>query len=130
MPAPQIPLAKAKLTGAMAKDPQRFRDRSEPKSSGPVGPPPDFLTAKEKKAWKDFAGRWSWITADDEPQLVALVQMRVLIEDRSIAKTAAMYNTYRLMMSDFGGTPVTRSKVYLPKEDDGGDPFADFGKPN
>lgn len=43
--------------------------------------------------------------AVDEPQLVALVQMRTVIEDLKVEKSAALYNTYRLMMSDFGGKP-------------------------
>ncbi|MDT6940722.1 hypothetical protein RI570_11245 [Brucella pseudogrignonensis] len=34
MPRPQTPLAKAALTGADKKDPQRYRDRSNPKASG------------------------------------------------------------------------------------------------
>lgn len=127
MPRPRTPTAKAKLTGAAANHPERFKARSDPKSSGPVGDPPAFLSGNEKKAWRDFAGRWSWITADDEPALVALCQMRALIEDKNFEKNAAFYTAYRLAMSDFGGSPVSRSKVYQAEGEEDDDPFAKFG---
>ena len=130
MARPRTPMAVAKLTGAAAKDPQRFRNRSEPNASGPLGSPPAFMSAKEKKAWKSFASEWSWLTADDRAAMVALCQMRALIEDSKAEKTAALYAAYRLAINDFGGTPTTRSKVHKPKDDSEDDPFAAFGKPN
>lgn len=130
MARPRTPTAVAQLTGAAAKNPQRFRDRAEPKPSGDLGDPPSFLSAREKKAWKAFAGEWSWLTADDRAAMVALCQMRALVEDPKAEKTAALYSAYRLAINDFGGTPTSRSKVHQPKEDDEDDPFAAFGKPN
>lgn len=129
MPRPQTPLAKAKLTGAAAKDPQRFRNRSVPKADGPVGEPPKFLRAGEKRAWKDFAAEWSWLTNQDRPALVALVQMRSVAEDNKVDKNAAFYTAYRLMLSEFGGTPVSRGKVHQPSDEDDDDPFAEFDAP-
>ena len=127
MARPRTPTAKAELTGAVAKDPQRFRDRFKPEAEQPVGGPPSFMTAKEKKAWQDFVSRWSWLTASDEPALVALVQLRALIEDPKEQKTAALYTAYRLAIGEFGGTPVSRSKVHAPGGEDDDDPFAKFG---
>jgi hypothetical protein len=122
----RLPLGKAKLTGAAAKNPQRYRDAADPVSSGPVGDAPDCLNAAQKKAWNDFRLRWSWLTADDEVALIGLCQMRADIEDRGVEKNAAMYTAYRLMLSEFGGTPVSRSKIFQPKDDKADDPFADF----
>ena len=127
MPRPRTPTAKAELTGAAAKDPQRYRVRFKPESEQPVGEPPEFLNDAEKKAWSDFAARWSWLTASDEPALVALVQLRAMIEDPDTPKNAALYTTYRLAIGEFGGTPVSRSKVSPPGGDDDDDPFAAFG---
>ena len=129
MPRPQTPLAKAKLTGADAKNPQRFRNRAAPKADGPVGDPPKFLSAGEKKAWRDFASEWSWLTNQDRPALVALVQMRSIAEDSKAEKNAAFYTAYRLMLSEFGGTPVSRGKIHQPAEEDDDDPFAEFDAP-
>lgn len=126
MPRPRTPTEKAKLTGQAAVHPERFRERSEPVSSGPVGDAPDCLSAAQKRAWNDFRLRWSWLTADDEVALIGLCQMRADIEDRNVEKNAAMYTAYRLMLSEFGGTPVSRSKIYQPKDDKADDPFADF----
>ena len=127
MPRPQTPVAKAKLTGAAAKNPQRFRDRSVPKADGPIGEPPKFLSAREKKAWRDFAAEWSWLTNQDRPALVALVQMRSVAEDAKAEKNAAFYTAYRLMLSEFGGTPVSRGKVHQSPDEEEDDPFGQFG---
>ena len=123
----RTPLAKAKLTGAAAKNPQRFRERFEPVEGGPVGKAPAFLSESEREAWDSFASEWSWLTSHDRVALVALVQMRTVAEDRLVEKNAAFYTAYRLLLAEFGGTPVSRSKVHAPKNDDDDDPFAQFG---
>lgn len=127
MPRPRTPVGKAELTGAAAQHPERYKGRANPQATGPLGAPPKFLTAGEKKAWKDFAQEWSWLTAQDRPAMVALVQMRTGIEDPGVQKTAAMYTAYRLMLSEFGGTPVSRSKITEPGDEEEDDPFAAFG---
>ena len=131
MPARRIPEAKAALTGALANHPERYRNRKAPEASGPIGPAPAFLLASEKKSWKSFAQEWSWLTNQDRPALVALCQMRSVAEDNSVEKNAAFYSAYRMMLADFGGTPVSRTKVFQPKEEVEDDPFAKFdGKVN
>lgn len=130
MPRPRVPNEKAKLTGASAHDPQRFRDRAEPDSQGPLGDAPDFLDDREVSAWNAFRLEWSWLTYEDRPAVAGLSQMRAILEDREIPKNAAFYTAYRLMLSEHGGTPVSRSKIYQPKEDAEDDPFAAFGPPN
>lgn len=127
MPRPRTPVGKAELTGAAAQHPERFKGRANPQASGPLGEPPKILSASEKKAWKDFAKEWSWLTAQDRPAMVALVQLRSVIEDPKEPKTAALYTAYRLMLSEFGGTPVSRSKITEPSDEEEDDPFAAFG---
>ncbi|MDO6588503.1 hypothetical protein Q4543_23790, partial [Salipiger sp. 1_MG-2023] len=126
MARPRTPMAKAKLTGADKAHPERFRNRFNPKGEQPVGDPPSFMSAKEKAAWRDFARRWPWLTAADEPALVALAQLRALIEDPKKQKTAALYTAYRLAINEFGGTSVSRSKVHAPVAEEEDDPFAKF----
>lgn len=118
------------MTGAAAKNPQRYRDRAEPEPTGPIGDPPAFLGKGEKKAWKDFASEWSWLTREDRAAMVALCKLRALIERPEGPPASGLYTEYRLALSSFGGQPTTRSKVYQPKDDDEDDPFAAFGKVN
>ena len=127
MPRPRVPIEKAKLTGAMSKDPQRFRDRSEPDSQGPLGDAPEFLNDLEARAWNDFRDEWSWLTYEDRPAVAGLAQMRAVLENPEVVKNAAFYTAYRLMLSEHGGTPVSRSKIYQPKDEESDDPFSGFG---
>ena len=127
MPTRRTPEGKAALTGARANHPERFKDRFKADTSKPIGAPPAFLSAKEKKSWKDFAKEWSWITGEDRGALIVLCQMRSFAEDPASEKNAAFYTAYRLMLSEFGGTPTSRSKVYHVKDEAEDDPFAKFG---
>lgn len=131
MPRPRTPSAKAALTGAAAKNPQRFRDRSEPESSGkPVGEPPAYLPSMAKKAWKTFAEELGWLTAEDRAVLEAVSIMRSEIMSKTPDLPASFFTAYRQGLSSLGATPVDRTKVHQPKSDDDDDPFAQFGKPN
>lgn len=126
MPRQRIPTEKAKLTGAMAVNPGRFKDRANPPSAGPVGAPPSWMDKREKDAWKELVKLWSWLNADDRPGLTALSQMYADLKDPEVKKGAAFYTAYRLLLGEFGGTPVTRSKVYMPPPDKEDNPFAEF----
>lgn len=119
-----VPLAKAKLTGVAAKNPQRFRDRSEPES-GPLGSPPAFLTKDQKRAWRDFTKEWGWLTESDRAALVPLCVLRAKIESGEDVPVSA-FTEYRLQISAFGGTPTTKTKVFQTKSDEDDDPFAEF----
>lgn len=124
MGRPRTPLGKAKLTGALANHPERFRDRTEPKSPS-LGKPPLFLEAAESSAWSDFAKEWPWLTESDRAALVPLCILRAKIETRA-SEAAAVFSEYRLMLSQFGGTPATKTKVPVVRDDDEDDPFAQF----
>jgi len=131
MPRQRTPTAKAELTGAADKNPQRFRDRAQPESVGPLGDPPAFLNKREKAAWEAFRAEWGWLTFEDRAAVAGLAQMRAILEDPKEQKNAAFYTAYRLMLSEHGGTPVSRSKIYQPQGEPEDDPFAGFdGKPN
>lgn len=127
MARPRIPTAKAKLTGAAAHNPQRFRDRSEPDQK-PLGSAPAYLSAGAKKAWKEFAKEWPWVGYSDRKALGVICQLWELIErgDASVNE----FKEFRLQCSAFGGNPTTRTKVYQPKAEEDDDPFAKFGAVN
>jgi hypothetical protein len=126
----RTPIKKAALTGALAKNPRRYAERSGPESAGPLGDPPEFLSDAERAAWNDFRCEWAWLAYEDRASVAGLCQMRAVLEDATAEKNAAFYTAYRLMLSEHGGTPVSRSKIHQSDDEDEGNPFAAFGPPN
>lgn len=128
MPRPRTPTAKAKLTGAAAKDPQRFRNRSNPKASGRgIGKAPDYLPDSAKVAWGIWVKELPWLTFEDRGALEVVSIMRAHIIDGNTAELpASFFGNYRMAISCLGATPVDRSKVHVPDSEDDDDPFADF----
>ncbi len=130
MPRPRTPLAKARLTGAAAKHPERYRARSEPASSGRgIGKPPAYLPESARKAWATFADELPWLTFEDRAALEAASLMRGRIADDPAGVTAALFGQYRLALASLGGTPVDRTKITQPAPDDDSDPFAFLDTP-
>lgn len=131
MPRPQTPLAKAALTGADKKDPQRYRSRSEPKASGrDLGSPPTYLPKTAKKAWATFKDELPWLTFEDRGAVEIVSLMRAHIMDGMTADLpASFFGNYRMALSSLGATPVDRTKVYQAPPEDDDDPFAAFDGP-
>ncbi|PTX74935.1 hypothetical protein C8N31_10236 [Sulfitobacter mediterraneus] len=130
MPRPKTPLSKAKLTGAMAKDPQRYRGRSEPSTSGePVGDPPKHLNTHCKDVWHDLVGSLDWLQREDriavEVAAIAIGQVRTLMKlgEPIPASLLAASNT---SLGKLGATPTDRQKVAQPPDEPEDDPFARF----
>jgi len=125
MPRPQTPLAKAALTGADKKDPQRFRNRSKPKLTGRgVGSPPDYLPDTAKVAWETFKDELPWLTHEDRGAVEIVSLMRAYIMDGNTADLpASFFGNYRMALSSLGATPVDRGKVFQGAQDDEEDPF-------
>lgn len=116
------------MTGAAAKDPQRFRDRSEPASSGKaIGTAPAYLTVSAKKAWRTFVSELGWLVHEDRAALEVASIMRAEIMSGNPELPASFFTAYRQAISSLGATPVDRSKVHQQKDDEPDDPFAKFG---
>ena len=45
-------------------------------------------------------------------------ELRVMVESATGEISTALLTSYRLWMSDFGGTPCTRSRVHVPEQED------------
>ncbi|MDF3606319.1 hypothetical protein PE067_09325 [Paracoccus sp. DMF-8] len=131
MARPRTPMAKAALTGADKHDPQRYRARSEPKASKrELGKPPAYLPAMAKKAWSVFADEIPWLTYEDRGAVEIVSLMRAQIMAGLPPETpASFYSTYRMALSSLGATPVDRTKVYQPPQDDDDDPFGFLDAP-
>ena len=132
MPRPQTPVAKAKLTGAAAKDPQRFRERKEPLTKKqPVGDPPAYLDKEAKAVWRELAKTLGWLEREDrlplESAAVSVGQVRRLHKEGEIV-SGALLAAMNTAIGKLGASPTDRAKVVQSddkNEDD--DPFAKFG---
>ena len=131
MARPRTPTAKAALTGADKINPGRFKPRSEPKASGrDLGQPPSYLPPTAKKAWATFADELPWLTFEDRGAVEIVSLMRAQIMDGMTADLpASFFGNYRMALSSLGATPVDRTKVYQPPQEDEDDPFAAFDGP-
>ncbi len=61
MPRPRTPKLKAEITGRVMHDPQRFRNRNEPISKGPLGNAPKWMSHEQKTAWETFSDELPWL---------------------------------------------------------------------
>lgn len=131
MPTPKTPLAKARLTGASSKNPQRFRDRAEPPTSGEaVGDPPAYLQANAKAVWRELAASLGWLIREDRAALelasVALGQVRTMAKDAAPVP-ASLLAASNTALGKLGANPSDRAKVAAaPDDDDPDDPWAQF----
>jgi len=131
MPTPKNSLAKARLTGAAAHDPQRYRDRTEPRTSGEaVGSAPSYLSKTSKAVWADLAGSLGWLQREDRGALelvaVAIGQVRDLVKAGEPVP-AALLSAANTGLGKLGATPADRAKVGgLPEDDVEEDVWAQF----
>jgi len=130
MPRPRTPLAKARLTGEAAKRPERFRDRSEPRTSGaPVGTPPAYLDKEARAVWHELARDLGWLVAEDrfalEAASLAIGQVRAM-HRAGEPVTGALFSAMNTALGKLGASPADRSKVTARAPDDDADPFAAF----
>lgn len=119
---PRVPEAVARLTGAAAKNPQRHRNRADPKV-GPLGSPPKHLTADEADAWREFAAEMPWLARSDRAILEVASRLRTMMAGGEF--TSGLATELRQCLNAMGGSPSTRSKVPAPKDDED-DPLSEF----
>ena len=123
MPAPRLPAAKAAVTGAALKDPQRHRSRVDPVTV-PLGKPSSFLNEHGQAAWEGFKRELPWLMESDRSIVEVCAQVRGLLfagEDVGVTKLSM----YQSMLSKIGATPADRTKVSAPAEDEHGNEFFD-----
>lgn len=121
---PRSPLAAAKATGADAKNPQRYRERTEPKVA-PIGAAPRHLPPEVKAQWDCLVSEIPWLGASDRTILESAARLRALQVAGELP--ASLYGELRQTLNALGATPAARSKVAAPKDDDGQpDPAAEF----
>jgi hypothetical protein len=122
MPRPRTPLAKAKATGRTLHDPKRFENRKEPKSTGPLGSPPKWMTNPgQREAWETFADELPWLNHSHRSLVGIASEIRgKLISGDEVSVNGL--NLLRLCLGQMGATPVDSSKITLPEQEDEPDP--------
>jgi hypothetical protein len=117
MPRPRTPLSKARTTGQDVIHATRFNKRKEPPSTGPLGPPPIWMTKKElKDSWQTFRTEIPWLQKSHRClTAIACMARADLISGGEF--NVRMANLLRQTLGQMGATPADASKVTLP--DDG-----------
>lgn len=112
----RLPTAKARVTGAAVKNPQRYRDHADPKVA-PLGDPPDWLDEIEQRCWYEFRDELPWLCKSDTVTVAQACRLRrKLMTDPDMGVNA--HAQLRMCLAAMGGSPVTRSKIDDPNGDD------------
>lgn len=121
MANPRTPVAKARLTGAAAKNPGRHKNRKDPKST-PLGKPSGFLDENGQRAWEGYRKELPWLMESDRSlvEIASSVRGRLLGgEDVGVTALGMLQS----ILSKMGGSPADRSKVALPDDEKEEDEF-------
>lgn len=115
MAAPRLPKAKAEVSGSGVKDPQRFRDRREPKSR-PLGAPPRWMAPEQAEVWRDFAEEVPWLNGSHRPllEIATLIRARLVVGEEVGVQAL---NLLRQCLGQMGATPADATKVSVPDDD-------------
>jgi hypothetical protein len=119
----RTPAVKAAVTGTADRNPQRFKDRKEPKGS-PLGKPSTFLDKSGVQAWEGFKRELPWLQESDRAlvEIASHVRGRLLGgEDVGVTALSMLQS----ILSKMGGSPADRTKVSAPDGDDEPDEFFD-----
>ena len=121
---PRLPQEVAKITGAVAKNAGRFAGRAAPQVKS-LGPAPRSYSDDQREAWDEFNESFPWLGRSDRELVRLAVVLKSQIEANPAEATAAQIGQMRLLLSSMGGTPVDRTKVSGPDDEDE-DPADEF----
>ncbi len=131
MPKARIPLSKAHVSGAAAKNPQRFRGRKAPKAP-PIGAPYARMTKAQRTVWAEMSKDMPWLNRGHRVLLrLACVLTAKMDEDEDGSIGVSAAHALSSILSKLGATPVDETKVAHGndgEEEDPGEGF--FGRPN
>lgn len=122
MARPKTPTELARITGADVKNPQRFRDRTDPQTR-PLGAPPEWFTKARAEVWREFADDVPWLCYSDRGAVTLICILHERLRADSI--TVSEIGQLRLLLSACGATPASRAGFAVPGDDED-DPAAEF----
>ena len=123
MSAPRLPQNVAKTTGAAVKNAGRFAGRKSPKVKS-LGIAPKRFNKAQTEIWDEFNADFPWLGRSDRRtvELATLLQFEIQTAPEIMI---GVYAQMRMLLSAMGGTPVDRSKISAP-DDDEKDPSDEF----
>jgi hypothetical protein len=124
MPRPRLPMAKAEVSGAIAKNPQNFRGRKAPRSR-PLGEPYAAMTAPERAVWAEFQRECPWLRAHHRLVLRMACILTAKMDEPKGLTLAGMDSLSRLL-SKLGATPTDDTKIAHGDDGDSDDPTDRF----
>lgn len=113
---PRTPKAKAVVSGQAGKNPQRFKQRKEPKAR-PLGDPPSWMKKNQVAVWHQFAHELPWLNESHRSLLEIAVTVRARIIAGHDVGVQAM-NLLRQCLGQMGATPSDATKVSVPDDGD------------
>lgn len=123
MGRPRKSLAAARLSGAIYKNPQRYRDRTEPWSP-PIETAPRWLKPSAAAAFERLRAELPWLQVAHTGH-VAITAILLAKMEAGAASIREM-NLLRICLTQLCATPVSASKIITPTdepEDDLADEF-------
>lgn len=116
MARPRLSMAQARLTGALGKNPQRYRPRTEPSGLGPLGSPAKWLTPLQAAMFREFASSMPWLNLSH----TGIVEIASILQASLASGTLGTpgMQLLRQCLNQMGGTPVSASKVTMPVKDE------------
>jgi hypothetical protein len=124
MSRPRLPQDVAKVTGAVAKNAGRFEGRSTPKIKS-LGSAPKRFNEKQVEIWDEFNADFPWLGRSDRSLVEVATNLLDTMRELGDQTPIALYAQMRMILGQMGGTPVDRSKVAAPSEDEA-DPTDEF----
>lgn len=123
----RLPLAKAAVSGASLKNPQRYRASIAAPGRPPLGEPFPQMTPAQQEAWRDMATVMPWLSATHRHLLRLACIITARLDDPNIGVN--QMQTLSAILSKLGATPVDEGKTLVPA-DDQDDPAARFFGPH
>lgn len=113
----RLPKAKAEVSGAAIKNPQRHMERKTPAGMRPIGAPRAQMPDTQKQIWKEFCDELPWLNNSHRALLQIACLLRARIE-ADLMVSVPTISTYSAVLSKLGATPVDESKINCGDGDD------------
>lgn len=118
----RTPMARAIATGRTLHDAKRFRGRTEPASTGPLGPPPGWLNRSQRESWETLRSEVPWLQKSHRciTAIASIAQADLRAGGEFNIRMATLL---RQCLGQLGATPASR--VAMP-EQESADPAAKY----
>jgi phage terminase small subunit len=134
MARPRKPTAALELNGAFKKN--KGRTRVDPRTTGPLGPPPSDLRPEEKDRWREIVriAPLGVLTNADRGIVELTARLWAILKkdgfDRRYGLSSSQSVLLKECFSKLGMTPSDRAKVAVsPEEKPAENPFEEFDEP-